>query len=125
MSQEELNDQFIVRREKMNQMRANGIDPFGKRFERTNFAKELIEAYSDLEHDELEAKDLSATVAGRIMTKRGKGKAGFAHIQDLSGQIQIYVRMDAVGEEQYKTFTTADLGDIIGVSGTIFKTKTG
>lgn len=125
MSQEELNDQFIVRREKMNQMRANGIDPFGKRFERTNLAKELIEAYSDLEHDELEVKDLSATVAGRIMTKRGKGKAGFAHIQDLSGQIQIYVRMDAVGEEQYKTFTTADLGDIIGVSGTIFKTKTG
>ena len=125
MSQEELNDQFIVRREKMNQMRANGIDPFGKRFERTNLAKELIEAYSDLEHDELEAKNLSATVAGRIMTKRGKGKAGFAHIQDLSGQIQIYVRMDAVGEEQYKTFTTADLGDIIGVSGAIFKTKTG
>ncbi|MCQ6281897.1 lysine--tRNA ligase [Bacillus sp. EB600] len=125
MSQEELNDQFIVRREKMNQMRANGIDPFGKRFERTNLAKELIEAYSELEHDELEAKDLSATVAGRIMTKRGKGKAGFAHIQDLSGQIQIYVRMDAVGEEQYKTFTTADLGDIIGVSGAIFKTKTG
>ena len=59
------------------------------------------------------------------MTKRGKGKAGFAHIQDLSGQIQIYVRQDAVGEEQYEIFTIADLGDIVGVSGSMFKTKTG
>jgi lysyl-tRNA synthetase class 2 len=125
MSQEELNDQFLVRREKMNQLREDGIDPFGKRFERTNLAKEIIEEYNDLDKEELEAKNISVTLAGRIMTKRGKGKAGFAHIQDLSGQVQIYVRKDAIGDEQYDVFTSADLGDIIGVSGVLFKTQTG
>ena len=59
------------------------------------------------------------------MTKRGKGKAGFAHIQDLSGQIQIYVRQDAVGEEQYEIFNLIDLGDIVGITGQVFKTKVG
>ncbi|GAA3317874.1 hypothetical protein GCM10020331_018380 [Ectobacillus funiculus] len=59
------------------------------------------------------------------MTKRGKGKAGFAHIQDLEGQIQMYVRQDAVGEEQYELFDTADLGDLVGLEGTVFKTKVG
>ncbi|MDP4103927.1 MAG: lysine--tRNA ligase [Bacillota bacterium] len=125
MSQEELNDQFLVRREKMNQLREDGIDPFGKRFERTNLATEIIGEYNSLEKEELEAKDISVTLAGRIMTKRGKGKAGFAHIQDLSGQVQIYVRKDAVGEEQYKVFTSADLGDIVGVTGVLFRTQTG
>jgi len=125
MSQEELNDQFLVRREKMNQLREDGIDPFGKRFERTNLAMEIIEEYNDLEKEELEAKNISVTLAGRIMTKRGKGKAGFAHIQDLSGQVQIYVRKDAVGEERYKVFTSADLGDIVGVTGVVFRTQTG
>ena len=125
MSQEELNDQFLVRREKKNQLREDGIDPFGKRFERTNLAMEIIEEYNDLEKEELEAKNISVTLAGRIMTKRGKGKAGFAHIQDLSGQVQIYVRKDAVGEERYKVFTSADLGDIVGVTGVVFRTQTG
>jgi lysyl-tRNA synthetase class 2 len=125
MSQEELNDQLMVRREKMTAMRENGLDPFGKRFKRTHCSKELLEQYSELENEDLEVKSVFVTLAGRIMTKRGKGKAGFAHIQDLSGQIQIYVRQDAIGEEQYKTFNSADLGDIIGVAGTIFKTKTG
>jgi lysyl-tRNA synthetase, class II len=125
MSQEDLNDQFLVRREKMNQLREDGIDPFGKRFERTNLAMEIIEEYNDLEKEELEAKNISVTLAGRIMTKRGKGKAGFAHIQDLSGQVQIYVRKDAVGEERYKVFTSADLGDIVGVTGVLFRTQTG
>ncbi|MBL4953541.1 lysine--tRNA ligase [Neobacillus sp. YIM B02564] len=125
MSHEELNDQLIVRREKMAEMRANGIDPFGKRFERTHLAKDIIDAYESLTNEELEEKNISVRLAGRIMTKRGKGKAGFAHIQDLSGQIQIYVRQDAVGEESYKIFTSADLGDIVGVAGHVFKTKTG
>lgn len=125
MSQEELNDQLLVRREKMNTMHENGIDPFGKRFERSHYAKDLIEQYADLEHDEFEARNISVTLAGRIMTKRGKGKAGFANIQDLSGQIQIYVRQDAIGEERYSLYKSVDLGDIIGVAGTIFKTKTG
>ncbi|WP_066368083.1 lysine--tRNA ligase [Neobacillus fumarioli] len=125
MSQEELNDQLRVRREKMAAMRESGIDPFGKRFERSHCANELHEHYDELSKEELEANNVHVTLAGRIMTKRGKGKAGFAHIQDLSGQIQIYVRQDAVGEEQYKLFDTADLGDIIGVAGNLFKTKTG
>ncbi|MGJ7923197.1 lysine--tRNA ligase [Neobacillus sp. LXY-4] len=125
MSQEELNDQLRVRREKMSSMREKGIDPFGKRFERSTNTQELINQYGELEKEELEQQNLSVTLAGRIMTKRGKGKAGFAHIQDLTGQIQLYVRSDAVGEEQYELFDTADLGDIVGVTGTLFKTKVG
>jgi len=125
MSQEELNDQLRVRREKMNSLRERGLDPFGKRFERSNNTQELINQYGELEKEEIEQKDVSVTLAGRIMTKRGKGKAGFAHIQDLTGQIQLYIRNDAVGEEQYELFDTADLGDIVGVSGTLFKTKVG
>src|SRR4051794_9226492 len=125
MSQEDLNDQLRVRREKMNTMRENGLDPFGKRFDRSHTTSELINQYGELEKEEIEAKNLSVSLAGRIMTKRGKGKAGFAHIQDLSGQIQVYVRQDAVGEESYEVFNSADLGDIIGVTGTLFKTKVG
>jgi lysyl-tRNA synthetase class 2 len=122
---EELNDQLRVRREKMSEMRSKGLDPFGKRFDRTDDTKSLIEKYGNLEKEELEAQNVSVILAGRIMTKRGKGKAGFANIQDLTGQIQIYVRQDAVGEEQYSIFDSADLGDIAGVKGTLFKTKVG
>lgn len=125
MSQEDLNDQFLVRREKMNTMRENGLDPFGKRFDRTNSIQELIEQYGELEKEDLEAKDVSVSLAGRMMTKRGKGKAGFANIQDLTGQIQVYIRQDAIGEDSYKVFDSSDLGDIIGVEGTLFKTKVG
>jgi lysyl-tRNA synthetase class 2 len=125
MSHEELNDQLRVRREKLNKLREMGIDPFGKRFERTHKAQELFDLYGDLSKEELEEKQIKVAVAGRIMTKRGKGKAGFAHIQDVTGQIQIYVREDEVGEEQYELFKTSDLGDIIGVHGTVFKTKVG
>lgn len=125
MSQEELNDQLMVRREKMNTMRENGLDPFGKRFERTHSSKELFEQYGEMENEDLEGQNISVSIAGRIMTKRGKGKAGFAHIQDLSGQIQVYVRKDVVGEEQYSVFNSADLGDIVGIDGTLFRTKMG
>ncbi|WP_145925820.1 lysine--tRNA ligase [Bacillus weihaiensis] len=125
MNQEELSDQLKVRREKLHNLRDKGLDPFGKRFERTHQTEEIIVAYENLEKEELEAKEIEVTIAGRIMTKRGKGKAGFAHIQDLSGQIQIYVRKDAVGDEAYEVFNTADLGDIVGVTGVVFKTKVG
>jgi lysyl-tRNA synthetase class 2 len=125
MSQEDLNDQLRVRREKMSTMRENGLDPFGKRFDRSHTSSELINQYEELEKEDIEAKNLSVSIAGRIMTKRGKGKAGFAHLQDLTGQIQVYVRQDAIGEESYKLFDSADLGDIIGVTGTLFKTKVG
>ncbi|WP_216774897.1 lysine--tRNA ligase [Metabacillus halosaccharovorans] len=125
MNQEELSDQLKVRREKLHNLREKGLDPFGKRFERTHQTEDIIAEYSEFEKEELEEKEVSVTIAGRIMTKRGKGKAGFAHIQDLTGQIQIYVRKDEIGEEAYEIFNTADLGDIIGVTGVIFKTKVG
>lgn len=122
---EELNDQLIVRREKLAELREKGLDPFGKRFERTHLATELIQQYEGMEKEELDEKGISVTIAGRVMTKRGKGKAGFAHIQDLTDQIQLYVRTDAVGEEQYEIFNHVDLGDIVGATGTLFKTKVG
>ncbi|WP_067841167.1 lysine--tRNA ligase [Amphibacillus sediminis] len=122
---EELNDHMRVRRDKLNAIREKGYDPFGDKFERTHLASELIASYEQFSKDELEEKAVQTTVAGRIMTKRGKGKAGFSHIQDLSGQIQLYIRKDKVGEEAYELFNTADLGDIVGVSGTVFKTNVG
>ena len=125
MSHEEINDQLQVRREKLSELREKGLDPFGKRFERSHLAAEILEKYGELEKEELDSQNISVTIAGRIMTKRGKGKAGFAHIQDLSGQIQIYVRQDAVGEEQYEIFNLTDLGDIVGIKGQVFKTKVG
>jgi lysyl-tRNA synthetase, class II len=124
-SHEELNDQLIVRREKMQALRNMGIDPFGKRFEQSHQTEELLKNYGEIEKEELEEKNISVSIAGRIMTKRGKGKAGFAHIQDLTGQIQIYVRKDNVGDEAYEIFDSLDLGDIVGVSGVLFKTKVG
>ncbi len=125
LNHEELNDQLIVRREKLDVLRERNVDPFGGRFERSHLSNELHEAYDEFTKEEIAEKEETATVAGRIMTKRGKGKVGFAHLQDRKGQIQIYVRKDAVGEEDYATFKSADLGDFIGVTGTIMKTDTG
>lgn len=125
MNQEELNDQLRVRREKLHNLQEKGLDPFGQRFERTHQTQDIIDLYDGQTKEELDEKEIPVTIAGRIMTKRGKGKAGFAHIQDLSGQIQIYVRKDAIGDEAYEIFNSADLGDIIGVTGNVFKTKVG
>jgi lysyl-tRNA synthetase class 2 len=125
MSVEELNDQLQVRRDKLTKLRDQGIDPFGKKFERTHLSLEVKEQFDHFSKEELSERDAEVTIAGRIMTKRGKGKAGFAHIQDLKGQIQIYVRQDAIGDEQYDIFNTVDLGDLVGVTGTVFKTKVG
>ncbi|WP_433746182.1 lysine--tRNA ligase [Falsibacillus pallidus] len=122
---EELNDQLKVRLEKMGSMREKGMDPFGKRFERTHTSEEIKAEYDSLTKEELEGKEIEVTIAGRVMTKRGKGKAGFAHLQDLQGQIQIYVRKDAIGEEAYEIYNTVDLGDLIGITGTVFKTQVG
>nr|WP_279588111.1 lysine--tRNA ligase [Thalassobacillus devorans] len=122
---EELNEHMRVRREKLEAYREKGLDPFGDKFVRTHVADDLKEQYESYTKEELEEQEINTTIAGRIMTKRGKGKAGFAHIQDLSGQIQIYVRKDRVGEDAYELFNTADMGDIVGVTGTVFKTKVG
>ncbi|KML02673.1 MULTISPECIES: lysine--tRNA ligase [Bacillus] len=125
LNNEELNDQFQVRRDKMNKMREEGIDPFGERYDRSHQSAQIIAEYDEFSKEDLEEKAAQVTIAGRMMTKRGKGKAGFAHIQDLEGQIQIYVRKDSVGEEAYELFKSSDLGDIIGVTGTVFKTNVG
>lgn len=122
---DELNEHMQVRREKMQTHRDQGMDPFGGRFERTHLAMELKDAYDQFSKEELEEKQEQVTIAGRMMTKRGKGKAGFAHIQDLSGQIQLYVRKDTVGETEYEVFKSMDLGDIVGVTGVMFKTNVG
>ncbi|OES45902.1 lysine--tRNA ligase [Domibacillus iocasae] len=122
---EELNDQLLVRREKLRALQEKGLDPFGERFDRTHTAESISAQFDSFSKEELEEKEAEVVIAGRIMTKRGKGKAGFAHVQDLSGQIQIYVRKDAVGEEQYELFTATDLGDIVGVKGKVFKTNVG
>lgn len=122
---EELNDQMKVRREKMENLREAGIDPFGHKFTRTHNSQELHEAYDEKTKEELHELALSGIVAGRLMTKRGKGKVGFAHLQDREGQIQLYVRKDEVGEENYEIFKKADLGDFLGVEGEIMKTDMG
>lgn len=124
-TQEELNDQMLVRRQKMESLREEGIDPFGHRFERTHQSAELHELFDPRTKEELEELGLTASVAGRIVTKRGKGKVGFAHLQDREGRIQIYVRKDQVGDEPYDVFKHADLGDFFGVTGQIMKTDTG
>lgn len=121
----EMNDQMQVRREKMEKLRESGIDPFGHRFERNFNSKSLHEQYDEKTKEELEELDITASIAGRMITKRGKGKVGFAHLQDRDGTIQIYVRKDAVGEEQYAIFKQADLGDFLGITGEVMRTNTG
>ena len=121
----EFTEQELVRREKMKELESLGIDPFGSRFDVTSNSKEIKEKYADKTKEELHEIDIPVIVAGRIMTKRGKGKAGFMHIQDKFGQIQIYVKLDNVGEEQYTLFEKADLGDIVGIEGTVMRTNMG
>ena len=122
---EEMNDQLQVRREKMDHLRERGIDPFGGRFERTHLSNEILAGYEGFTKEEIAEKEDIVTIAGRIMTKRGKGKVGFAHLKDRKGTIQLYVRKDTVSDEDYETFDSADLGDFIGVTGTVMKTNTG
>ena len=108
-----------VRREKLDRLRAEGKDPFQiTKFNRTHTTKQIIDNY-----DELEGKDV--TIAGRLMAKRIMGKASFCHIQDGEGKIQSYVSINDLGEESYKQFKEDDIGDIIGITGFVFKTRTG
>ncbi|WP_370448445.1 lysine--tRNA ligase [Atopobacter sp. AH10] len=123
---EELNDQLIARRQKMENLKKDGINPFSMGFRPTHLAKNLADEYGDLTKEDFEGKDpIHVLIAGRIMTKRGKGKVGFAHLKDRTARIQIYVRKDEVGEENYAIFKHADLGDIIGVEGHLMVTDTG
>ena len=121
----EFTDQELVRREKAENIRNLGMDPFGQKFERSDFAKELKEKYESIDHEEFENMDDTVTVAGRIMFIRKMGKASFFTIQDKTGKIQIYISINDIGEEDYNLFKTADIGDIVGVHGKVMKTKTG
>ena len=125
MEERKFSEQELVRREKMQELIDKGIDPFGQRFDVTAYSKGIKEQYGDKTHEELEEMAVEVAVAGRIMTKRRKGKVCFMHIQDRDGQIQLYVRKDTLGEEVYEIVKKGDIGDIIGVKGTVFMTNTG
>ncbi|SUO04830.1 Lysyl-tRNA synthetase, class-2 [Faecalicoccus pleomorphus] len=125
MAQQKLTEQERVRRQKMQDLKDMGIDPFGSAYKRTTTSGKIIAQYENKTKEELQELDVHVKIAGRIMTKRRQGKAGFMHIQDIDGQIQIYVRKDVVGEEQYEIFKKNDLGDIVGIEGTIMKTDHG
>lgn len=115
----DLNQLLQIRRDKLAKLKAEGKDPFEiTKFNRTHTSKQIVENY-----DELEGKDV--TIAGRIMGKRIMGKASFCHIQDGDGRIQSYVSINELGEESYKQFKEDDIGDIIGITGFVFKTRTG
>ena len=119
LSGEKLNEVLKIRREKLDALVAAGKDPFTiTKYDRTHHSSEIKEHF-----DELEGKEVS--VAGRLMSKRIMGKASFCNVQDLKGNIQCYVARDAVGEEEYAAFKKLDIGDIVGIKGTVFRTKTG
>ena len=120
-----LTEQEIVRRKKAEEIRSLGIDPFGDRYDREDFAKDIVEKYKDIEHDEFDNMSDTAKVAGRIMFVRKMGKASFFTIKDKTGSIQIYISINDVGDDKYSLFKSADIGDIVGVYGKIMKTKTG
>lgn len=125
MEENRLSEQEIVRRNKMQDLKDKGIDPFGNRYERTENTLSIKEKYLERTKEELEELNINVKVAGRIMTKRRQGKIGFMHIQDRFGQIQIFLRYDNLGEEQYDLFKVSDIGDIVGIEGTVMKTQTG
>ena len=116
-NQEDLTEVLRVRREKLAKLQEMGRDPFVQsRYDRTNYSMDIKNNF-----EEMEGKVVK--IAGRIMSKRLQGKAGFIDIQDQEGRIQCYVRKDRIGEEEYDLFKTYDIGDIIGLEGEVFKTK--
>ncbi len=118
MAEISANEQRQIRIDKMADLKALGIDPFGARFERSHYAEQIINDFDDLAGQ-------TAIIAGRIMAIRAHGKACFAVIADLTGSVQIYIRQDMVGELGFKQFELWDIGDIVGVEGEIFKTQRG
>ena len=112
------NELFKVRIEKLSNLRNMGIEPYADRYERTHLSSEIVENFEELE-------EKTVSLAGRIMSKRDQGKVIFAHIQDMGGKIQLYIRKDAVGEEIFGVIKTYDIGDIVGIKGTVFRTKRG
>ena len=117
--QQDINQLLKVRREKLADLQANGKNPFEiTKYDVTHHSKEIKDCFS-----ELSGKTVS--IAGRLMSKRVMGKASFCNVLDLQGNIQSYVARDSVGEESYKDFKKFDIGDIVGIKGEVFETKTG
>ena len=120
-----LNDQELARREKLEKYKSFHVDPFGKAFKVTHSVKNIRDAYTKKSPNSLERLKPMATVAGRIKNIRRMGKASFMNIQDKTGNIQVYMGIDVVGKKTYELFKLADIGDIVGVTGRIMKTRTG
>ena len=112
------NELIAARLEKLKELQQQGIDPYGERFQRTHVTKDIKNNFSELE-------GTSAAIAGRILAIRGHGKVSFFDLQDREGRLQLYIRRDKVGEEQYQLFDKLDIGDIIGARGKIFRTRRG
>lgn len=122
---EELNHILQARRDKLAALQAEGNDPYQiTKFDVTHHSQEIIENFETLETKEGQ-EPILVRIAGRLMSKRVMGKASFCHIQDKEGKIQSYVARDAIGTDEYAVFKKLDIGDIVGVEGTVFKTKTG
>jgi len=122
---EELNHILQARRDKLAALQAEGNDPYQiTKFDVTHHSQEIIENFETLETKEGQ-EPILVRIAGRLMSKRVMGKASFCHIQDKEGKIQSYVARDAIGTDEYAAFKKLDIGDIVGVEGTVFKTKTG
>lgn len=120
-----LTDQQEVRIAKMKALREQGIDPFGKAFKRTSNTQLIKDEYSEKSAEELESLHAEVSIAGRIMQKRRMGKLGFIHLLDREGKIQVVINKRIIGDEIYELFKSSDLGDIIGIKGTVIKTQTG
>ena len=119
VQEQDLNQILKIRREKLSELQANGQDPFQiTKFDVTDHSACIKENFEEME-------GRTVTIAGRMMFKRVMGKASFCNVQDLKGSIQSYVARDSVGEEVYKAFKKMDIGDIVGITGEVFKTKTG
>jgi len=118
------NEQIRQRQQKLSDLRQLG-NAFPNDFRRQHLAMDLLNHYNVYENDVLESKSILVSIAGRMMTRRLMGKASFVHLQDMSGRIQLYIRQDALPTDQYEAFQSWDLGDILGVEGVLFKTKTG
>lgn len=125
MYERKLTEQELVRREKAENLRKLGYDPFGSRYDREDYANDVKEKYATVDHDEFENMTDTVKVAGRIMFIRKMGKASFFSIKDKTGSIQVYISINDVGEDIYSLFKSADIGDIVGVYGKVMKTKTG
>ena len=122
---EETNELILQRIKKLNELRSLGINPYSNTFKVKDSSKTIIENYGSLSTEELEARKIRCTLAGRIVALRSFGKAAFAHLQDGKGRIQIYVKKEVIGEEAFSIFKNIDIGDFIGTEGLLFRTKTG